>query len=250
MAGCAKRPPHISHGEIGRATKRAGVIEANLRRLEDATHTIKALVRLEISNGGEFRSMDAALVVVRPDRIRIDAMDALADVWASAGSDGNKVWLYLPAKKRLYTGRMVRKNLNRLVNFNLEVPELISLLTGVPPLGKHIRVLQLGKRNNNHFVTRGGEIHLWTRSFRSDLISKCVRYGDGGNYIDYEVEFYDYRSEGEAMFPHRIEVTVPKRKIRAVIEYVEMTTGGDVDPQVFRPAKGRHRRTVDLERYK
>lgn len=246
FASCAKKPAHISHEEIGRRTNAAGDVESAIGRLTDETAVIKAMVKLEISDGEETRRMDAALVVVRPDRIRIDAMDALADVWASAGSDGKNAWLYLPAKNRLYTGRGIRKNLNRLVNFDLEIPELISLITGVPPVGQRGQILQLGKRHGNHFAARGGEFHIWTDGRRDRRLKKCVQYG-GGAYIDYIAAFDDFRPVGDVWFPHRIDLTIPRRNVKAIIEYRDVKFGGDIDPDVFLPVKSRHHQKLDVE---
>lgn len=246
-ASCAKRPQNIARAEVGKKTLVSLDVEKNLKSFIDATKTVRALVRFEISEGDEMRRIDGALVVNRPDQARFDAMDSLADVWAKAGSDGQNLWLYIPNKDRLYKGRVLKKNLNRLVRFDLEVPELISLISGIPPLHDQVRILQSGKRQENHFIAMGGDFHLWIDSARTKRLSKCVRYAPSGGVIDYVATFSDFRKIGDVQFPFRIEITFPQTNARAVVLYRDAAFGSEVDPSMFAPQKGDFKRTVDLE---
>lgn len=248
-ASCAKKPQNVVHAEVGRETLASADVEKNLKSLADATSTVRALVRFEISEGDEMRRIEGALVVRRPNEARFDAMDSLADVWAKAGSDGQTVWLYIPNKDRLYKGRVLKKNLNRLVRFDLEVPELISLITGIPPLNEQVQLLQSGKKQENHFVAMGGDFHIWIDSLRNKRVSKCVRYAPSGGVIDYVATFSDFRKVGDVQFPYRIEITFPQTNARAVVEYRDVTFGSDIAPSLFAPQKGDSKRTVDLENH-
>ncbi|HQC50556.1 MAG TPA: hypothetical protein PKW68_01980, partial [bacterium] len=147
LTGCAKRPPHVIRGEIGRNSEASQKLETHLKEFESETASLKALVKFDISDGDNERKTDAVLLIHRPDKIRIDAIDSLADVWARTGSSGDQVWLDLPAKGRLYKGRSVRKNLQRLIDFQLDVTDLIAIISGFPTTGKHSGFTQLEGRN-------------------------------------------------------------------------------------------------------
>ena len=115
-AGCAKaRPPAVAR-ERGERTRAAAALERRVRGIIGATSSLKALAWMEIDSGEEGWRTDAAVVIARPGRLRVDAMDALADVWASAGSDGRSMWLYVPGKRKLYEGRATPRNVASCVS--------------------------------------------------------------------------------------------------------------------------------------
>lgn len=246
MVSCAKQPPHIARGEIGRLSARADEVLDNINAIKKSSQTIKAMIHVYIEDGENNRGTDAALIAERPAKLRFDAMDSLADVWAMAATDEKTVWLYMPAKRKLYRGKSISRNLRRLVDFDLEISELVSLMTGVPPVGTHTQLFQIGKRNENHFLLRGGRYHLWTERYKN-YISMCVRYGDEGRDVNYVAEFKDYKHIGDIWFPHTIEITFPKRGAKATIRYLNVSLDEAVDSSVFLPPTKRVARTIDLE---
>lgn len=246
LSGCAKRPPHVVRGEIGRDSEASQKLETHLKEFESETTSLKALVKFDISDGEKERKTDAVLVVHRPDKIRIDAIDSLADVWARAGSSGDQVWLGLPAKGRLYKGRSVRKNLQRLIDFELDVDDLIAIISGFPTMGKHSGFTQLEGRNAYHFVADGGELHLWTTE-KAGLVRKLVRYGDGGRRIDFTAEFDDYRWVGKVKFPFHITLHFPSKGIQIAVFYKDVSFGEPIDDYIFSPNGHSFKKVTDLD---
>lgn len=247
FVGCAKGPAHTVAREAGVRTAKAVALEAWLARFAEQTPTVKGLAWLDLSDGTEERLTDAAVVVARPASVRVDAMDALADVWAKAGSDGSLVWLYLPARDKLYQGRASRGNLRRLIGFEWEMGEIAAVVAGSPPLSSGVALEQVGAARENHFATRDGGVHLWTDS-KTNRPAKWALYGDGGGVLDTMVTFGDWRKVGGVDFPHRIEATFPERRARIIVVYRDVTLGGPVDRGTFlAPARGRKGRTVELK---
>ena len=240
-SACAKKPPCVLEAEKASRTKRAESLEANLKRMNDATATVKALARLELEDNDGLRNTEAALVIARPDRIRVDAIDALADVWAEVGSDGKRIWLFLPQKNRLRSGKATRRNLYRFARFDMEVSDFLSLLTGLPPLDEDFHILQVGKENKNHFIIRGADIHLWTDGKRGRIL-KIMRVSDEGRCVDYELTFADYRRIGDVWFPYRIEASFPRQGTKSSVEYLDVSLGDGIDDEIFKPRKTVRRR--------
>jgi len=86
VSGCAKKPARPARAVVGERTERAEIVEGKLKGRLSAMNSIKALGNLELIVDGDRRRTDAAIVIVRPDRFRIDAMDFIADVWVKVGS--------------------------------------------------------------------------------------------------------------------------------------------------------------------
>ena len=246
LSGCAKKPPRVVTGEVGRVSKASEKLQLKVEEFSRKTHSIKALVKLSVSDESESRDTEAALIVIRPNRIRIDAMDSLADVWAKIGSDGEHLWLYLPAKNKLYKGRSVRKNLQRLLKFDMDVADLVSVITGLPPVKDGLKITQLGKKGEGLFIADGGLLRIRADG-RKMLVRECVQYGDDGEKIDYIAKYDDYRSQAGIDFPYHVEVVFPQRNAKAVVEYVDVAFSGDIDPAIFTPVKGRRRKTTNLD---
>ena len=245
-SACAKEPPRAATSEGESRTPRAVALESALEKYASKTATIKALVWIELSDGEEERHTEGALLLERPGSIRVDAMDALADVWAKAGSDGRRLWLYIPAKDKLYSGRASQANLRRLVNFAWEMPDIVAVVAGSPPAGENPQILQAGSPRDDHFVVRERGLHIWTDK-KTGLPVKCARYEPDGSSLHYTVAFEDYRRRDGVSFPHRIEASFPARGARIVVLYRDVAFGGKADPGLFEAPRRVKGRTVELK---
>ena len=245
IAGCAKVAPRAALAVEGKRTPEAAALEARLAKLKAATPTLKGLAWVALTTPEEDRRTEAALVVERPDRIRIDAMDALADVWAEAGSDGKKLWLYLPGRQKLYEGRASPRTLRKLAGFDWEPAELVSIVAGLPPLGEAPELLQVGAARERHFASKASGIHLWTDGAKG-RVARCIRFAPDGTAHDYEITFSDYHRERGVDFPRRIEAVFPVHEDRILVEYRDVRVGEPVDADAFRSPSGRGAKTVKV----
>jgi hypothetical protein len=244
--GCAKVPPKEARVPEGARTKSAEAVEHNLIDLKKSSSTLKGLAWIELYTEAEDWRTEAAVVLGRPGRIRIDAMDSLADVWAQMGTDGRDLWLYIPGKKKLYRESASSRNMKRLSSFEWEPADLISLIAGTPPVADEPMIVQVGSGQDAHFVDRSSRLHIWTERGKHKQITRCVRYAETGDNIDFEARFSQYKVVHGVEFPHSIEAVFPSRKARLKIEYREITLGGDVALDVFEPPKRHSNETVKL----
>lgn len=245
LAACAKAPPQTVSPKNAVRTGKAALLEEQLVQFAELTKTIKALGWIDLSDGEEERQTDAAIAIERPTSVRVDAMDALADVWAKAGSDGHRLWLSIPSRDKLYSGRASRSNLRRLMQFDWEIGEIVSVVAGSPPVAQGSMLEQVGNLRDNHFVVKGGDVHLWTDP-KTGLPIKCARYSNGGN-LDFTVIFGDYKRVEKVNFPHRIEATFPERRARITIVYHDVSFGVPIDRRVFLEPHRKGGHVVELE---
>lgn len=241
LTACAREAPRTALHEEGRRSRASTALERRLKNFEAATGSLKALAWLRIDSPERTINSDAAVVVERPDRIRVDVIDSLADVWASAGSDGQTMWLYVPGKRKLYEGRATEAGISRLASFGLSPSHLISLLAGTPPVAADEGIEEAGSGRDRHFIFASGGLRCWLENGERGRVSRCEKPSDGG--VDYEISFSDYRRAGAVEFPHSIEARFPSRDSSLSIRYREVETGGRIDPASFDPPRARAART-------
>lgn len=234
-AGCAKEYAKTAYGpSSGRQTQASIILENQIRKFEEASSHIRGMAWFLIGDGEEERQTDAAVVVMRPDHARVDALDPLADVWARAGTDGKMMWLFIPAKSKLYSGRASKGNLFRLTKFDFEMPELISILAGGLPIKQGSNLVEIVGEKPPHFFAEGSNIHLWT-DLKGTKVTKVIRFSKDSTNVDYSVAFSDYRRIGGIDFPCRIELRFPERGARMVVVYKDVELGGKMDSVNFSP---------------
>ena len=248
LAACAKPAPKVAKYPEGARTKLAVSVEKSIARMRGASHTMRGLAWVELDTENDDWQTEAAVVVSLPDRLRVDVMDSLADVWAQIGSDGRYMWLYVPGKRKLYKGRASQRNMKRLASFEFEPSNLVSLFAGLPPLPEDAELVQIGRSADRHLVDVNSGVHLWVEKGRGRRISRCARYSGEGEDLDFEINFSKYQRVGGVDYPHAIYASFPHSRARLKLEYRDVILGGDVEGDIFAPPSRRRGRTVELSR--
>lgn len=230
FVSCAKTPPRVAKKELREKSPLAVSFESKLKSFEDATRTVKALAKVELTNGEEFRRTDAVVVIKRPTSIRVDAIDNLADVWAQACATNKKMWLYLPSKHKIYSGKSNRSNLHRLAKFDLEINELLSALAG-SPLVEADGIFESKPGSKAQYESSDGNVKITVD--KKILPVKVVRLSGSTSDPDYEIEFSDYKKVGDVFFPYSVIASFPKMDAQVMVNYTEVELGASVDDGVF-----------------
>jgi outer membrane lipoprotein-sorting protein len=223
IGGCAKKEAATIRPKPMTLAERKALQSLTERRAE--IQTVRAAGRLFAWDRGELVT-EIALALEFPDHIRIETMDSLADVTAMVGSDGKRVWVWLPAENKLYRGRATKRNLRRIVHVDWEVSDLAHILAGVVDVVSD-DYLQQDDGDTNLFVVQGKSIAV-----RMDMKRGLPTIV---NYPRYEVRFQEYRDVGGIMFPHRIVAHVPGKGTRVVFEYNHVELNREVLEKVFQP---------------
>lgn len=247
-AACHKAPPRTAE-TAGTRTPQAILVERDIKETDARIRTLRGLAEAVLIDSEDARQTDLAIVISRPNRIRADAVDTLADVWAAAGTDGKRMWLWLPQKGKLYRGAATSKNLKRLAAFDWDIPELVSIIAGLIPDARRVELDEVEGGKKGHFAVRGRPIHIWTDP-KTRRITKIVRFkpdGDGGRDIQYEVEFTDYRTVGDGEFPYSIGVTFPEKPCSFHLRYKQVEFNASVDASLFKPEEVWRSQTVKID---
>jgi hypothetical protein len=222
LGGCAFRRPHawrpVTATELldGLAARRASVTSLRARaRLRTGLSTLW---------------VHEALVVKRPEAVRIDVLSPFGLALA-VGVDDGRLWAYPPAERTRYEGPATPASLGRFLGTSVAVPDVVDVLLGVPPARVPVAPAILTP-------TREGEYRLaiplahgtQTIWFTGDtlLVRRAEETRDG--QVTLRVAFEDYRDG----FPHVVDVAA-ERGAAARLSYDTVETNASVDAAIFAP---------------
>jgi outer membrane lipoprotein-sorting protein len=247
-SGCAKAPARIAVTE-GARNAQAILVERSLKEADTRVKTLRGLAEAILIDENEEKQTDVALVIVRPNKIRADAVDLLADVWAAAGTDGLRMWLWVPQKNKLYRGRATPGNLRRLAAFDWEIPEIVSIASGLIPGARQAELIEVTKEGGLHYSFKDKPLDVWVDPKTNNPV-RLVRYKmtDGEKTVQYEVEFSGYKPVGDTMFPHNIDVKFPERSSSFYLRYKEIELNAAVDPSIFKPETVWRRQSINIDK--
>ena len=131
MAGCAVREPAPPAPEPRPAPDPA--LASRLAERNQALQSLRSLARVSYRVSRERGAFDAAVLVRRPHRLRLEAFSVVGASLIVTVDDG-EVTGFLPSQARYYRGRTSRENLFRATQILLELDEMVALLMGLPPV--------------------------------------------------------------------------------------------------------------------
>lgn len=197
-----------------------------------AIKTLKALGRATLTAFDDHEA-DIVLVLQLPNRMRMEAMDDVADVVASVASNGSRISASLPAEGKRISGRANRANLKRIMGVEWDMRDMVSTLAGIAPLPKDV-YLERASKGAGRFVDPINKIELWMDMQRRVPI-RFVQYDRVGG-IEYEVRFKRYRNVQEVLIPYHIIAINPPGGERVEIRYREVELNKDVQSRIFNAA--------------
>ena len=233
-SSCVKHAVKYRHIVLGKNTYASRKVAKRLNELSKSIFTLKALASFKMVKGVRVRKVDVAIVIKRPNELRFDAMDSLADVWAKGGSDGNLLWLYIPSSRKFYKGSIVKRNIRKATMMDLDISEMVSVLVASPNISDAEIALQVGATREHHFSF--GNIHVWIYPGRDFKIAKIVKY-DSKGHMKYSAVFSDYRAVSGKFFPYNIDMEFPKNGVTVSVRYDNVSLNKSVNKSLFKPIK-------------
>lgn len=113
---CAKAPPRIP-----------------VEKLTPPT-AVRGEAAVELIVRGEKKQLQIVFALMKPDRLRIEVIDAALGSVAIAAADGEKMWLWLPQQHKKYVRRARSKYVEELIGLRWEIAQLLELLSGHRPI--------------------------------------------------------------------------------------------------------------------
>ncbi len=130
-SGCAAlRRPAVSR--LPSRLPSAAELEAVLTQRREALHSLRAVAHVRYHDPEESNRSRDAIVVARPDRLRVEVLSLFGSVFVLTASDGTLA-AYAPQEHTVYRGEASPENLWRYVRLALPVGDLVDIILGAPP---------------------------------------------------------------------------------------------------------------------
>ncbi|HVM95283.1 MAG TPA: hypothetical protein VMT89_02785, partial [Candidatus Acidoferrales bacterium] len=126
LSGCASlrsAPPSTPRGELPSANELQGL----LRQRRDALQSLRGLARLRYRDPHESGSARQAIVVQRPDHVRVEVLALFGTAFLLV-ADGNAISAYVPDERTLYRGPATPENLWRYTRLWLPIEDLVDIV--------------------------------------------------------------------------------------------------------------------------
>ena len=133
LHGCAVSRPPSPHPAP--ATLPSGVeLDAALAARRYAVQGLRALARLRYTDGADTASARQAVVVERPDRVRVEVLSMLGAVFLLV-TDHGQLTAYVRDEHTVYRGAASPQNLARYARIGVPIDALVDLLLATPSAG-------------------------------------------------------------------------------------------------------------------
>ncbi len=167
--------------------------------------SLRALARVNYAGPEGKHGFDEAVLVQRPDRLRLETLTFLGAILIVTAND-KEIIGYHPREGALVRGRSTKENLLRLTQIPLELDEITALLLGLPPVESSAPWRQEG---NALIYSPNGRIKD-TLAFDSQLPvpTRWQRF-NGGGALELTALFSDYITTPAGLFPSKINVEAP-----------------------------------------
>jgi hypothetical protein len=202
---------------------------AHVAQRRDKLTSLRARARLRSGFAGMWTRK--AVLVERPDRVRIDVLSPFGLAMA-LGAHDSRLWVYPVNEAVVYEGPADSQQLARFLGAPLSLPDLVNILLGVPPVRQPSAAPRLERTDDGRYrltlpLADGAQV----LGFAPDTLDlRTVEEVRGGNVV-LRVAFDDY----DQGFARSVEVSAPLIGASARVAYDAVEQNPALDPRLFDP---------------
>jgi hypothetical protein len=204
---------------------------------------LRALARLDYAGPDGKGNVQEAVLVQRPDQLRLETLTFLGAVLIVTVND-REIIGYHPREGVFVRGPRSKENLLRYTQIPLELDEITALLLGLPPVDTNAPRRQEG--NTLIFSPNGRKQDAVTFESQTPVPTKWERFNEAGA-VELSARFLDYVSTPAGSFPSKIQIEAPLQKRKLEIRYQEPEVNASISPEVFTQEKPAHAQELRLE---
>jgi hypothetical protein len=220
------------------------VIQA-LQQRDQQFHSLRALAQLHYAGPEGNKPFQEAMLVERPDRLRLETLSFLGAIMIVTVNDKEIVG-YLPREGAFLRGERTAENLRRLtkIPLGLEVKDVTGLLLGLPP----VNLSAAPEKNGNAVIFPSVEGGRDVVDFNTDepAPSRWERLNAQGETA-ISVTFSDYAETPAGLFPSRILIESAIQKRRLEIRYQEPELNATLPAENFSQQKPPNVKELPIE---
>jgi len=214
LAGCAVQEPVPTPAPAPQPEPNPR-LPVLLSERSDSFQSLRSLARIRYEAGGRRGRFDAAVLVRRPHRLRLEAFSVVGAALVLTVDEGT-VTGFLPSEARYYRARTSRASLYRATQILLELDEMVALMLGLPPVDPKA-AWDVGARELRR-VRADGTTDILTFDADGAAPIRWQRLSPSGNPW-YIATFEDYSDTPMGRFPLKIRLETPPLKRSYEIRY-------------------------------
>ena len=243
ISACATVPPPRREPQLPAKDWATGELIESLNQRNQQFRSLRALARLDYAGPDGKGNVQEAVLVQRPDRLRLETLTLLGAVLIVTVND-KEIIGHHPREGIFVRGPRTRENLLRYTQIPLELDEITALLLGLPPVDTRAPRRQEGP--TLVFSPNGRKQDAVTFESQLPVPTKWERFNDAGA-VELSARFLDYISTPAGSFPSKIQVEAQLQKRKLEIRYQEPEINGSLLPEIFTQEKPAHAQELRLE---
>jgi hypothetical protein len=243
ISACATLPPPRREPQLPAKDWATGELIESLNQRNQQFRSLRALARLDYSGPDGKGNVQEAVLVQRPDRLRLETLTLLGAVLIVTVND-KEIIGHHPREGIFVRGPRTKENLLRYTQIPLELDEITALLLGLPPVDTRAPRRQEGP--TLVFSPNGRKQDAVTFESQLPVPTKWERFNDAGA-VELSARFLDYISTPAGSFPSKIQVEAQLQKRKLEIRYQEPEINASLPPEIFTQEKPAHAQELRLE---
>ena len=238
IAGCTATLP-VRPRAAPAALPSAAELEAVLAARRDAVRSLRALARLRYHDSEQSVTSREAIVVARPDRLRVEVLSVFGTVFLLVADDG-EMTAYARNENTVYRGQASPQNLQRYVRLGLPVDELVDIVLGTPPprTGRaHVSFDEAAGAIRLRRLLNEGAQTVWFSNATLPVATEEVG-ADGA--ARWRATFTEYEDHGGVPIATRIGINLPawSQSIEIALQDIEVNPTLDHSAFAFQAPSG------------
>jgi hypothetical protein len=243
ISACATVPPPRREPQLPAKDWATGELIESLNQRNQQFRSLRALARLDYAGPDGKGNVQEAVLVQRPDRLRLETLTLLGAVLIVTVND-KEIIGHHPREGIFVRGPRTKENLLRYTQIPLELDEITALLLGLPPVDTRAPRRQEGP--TLVFSPNGRKQDAVTFESQLAVPTKWERFNDAGA-VELSARFLDYISTPAGSFPSKIQVEGHMQKRKLEIRYQEPEVNASLSPEIFTQEKPAHAQELRLE---
>jgi hypothetical protein len=243
MASCATVVPPTPEPQVPGKRWEAGELIQSLAQRRAQFRSLRSLARLDYAGPDGKGNVQEAVVVQRPDRLRLETLTFLGAVLIVTVDD-KEIIGYHPREGIFVRGRPSTANLLRYTQIPLRIEDITALLLGLPPLDPNQPSRQ--EENALVFFSEGRKRDALTFDAPTPVPTKWERFNDTGA-VEMSARFLDYINTAAGQFPSRIQIEAQSQRRKLEVRYQEPEFNVSLGPELFTQQKPAHAQELPLE---
>ena len=205
--------------------------------------SLRALARINYAGPEGKHGFDEAVLVQRPDRLRLETLSMLGAILIVTAND-KEIIGYHPREAVLVRGQSSKANLLRYTQIPLELDEITALLAGLPP----VDTAAPWRREGNALIFSVNGLREDSVAFESQLLvpTRWQRF-NGSGAVELTALFSEYITTPAGLFPSKINLDAPLQSKKLEIRFQEPELNATIPADSFSQQKPAHVQEVPIE---